>query len=106
MNQPVKLPAPKSSLSFGDRRPAPVKLPKPVKISKDKPKRRLKPGCSFPDVQTYRQTNGPLYLTRFEYNGVWISGVGDDEGSAIDNAQQFYMRETRQGRDESELVDG
>ena len=105
MKQPIKLPEP-TPLTFGDRRPAPIQLPGLDKLSKRKPRRRLKPGCSFPDVQTYRQTNGPLYLTRFRYNGVWISGIGSNEASAIDNAQQFYMMETRQGRDESELVDG
>ena len=32
--------------------------------------------------------------------------MADDEQSVIDNAQQFYMRETRQGQEESEVVDG
>lgn len=83
-----------------------VKMPEPRSLNKptDASRRRLKPGCSFPDIQTYRQTNGPLCLSRFRYGGLWITGVADTETEVIDNAQQFYMRETKQGREDSEII--
>lgn len=92
-----------ASPTFGDKRPVSPTLPKPRK-NDDKPRRRLKDGCTFPEVKMFRQTNGTLYLTRFAYNGVFITGLGEDEATALDNAQQFYMRETAQGREDSEEV--
>lgn len=99
----MKMPVP---LTFGDNRPTPPKMPTPaVSEPQDKPRRRLKSGCDFPPIETYRQTNGHLYLTRFRYNGVWVSGIGPDEPTAIDQAQQFYMQETAKGRQESEEIE-
>ena len=96
------LPPPKTP-TFGDLKPAPATMPKPKKAD-DKPRRQLKPGCTFPEIKTFKQTGGPLYLTLFKYNGCTIYGIGDDQVSATDEAQQFYMRETAKGRAESEEV--
>lgn len=101
----MKMPVP-TTPTFGDLRPASVQMPVPKpKKTDDKPRRQLKPGCTFPKIETYRQTNGPLHLSRFKYNGCSIVGIADDEASAIDNAQQFYMRETTKGRKDSEVID-
>lgn len=86
----IKMPAPK---------------PKRRQTSQEAPRRRLKPNCSFPDIQIYRQANGDLWLSRYFYNGVWITGTADDERSVIDNARQFYMTTTKQGQLDSELDD-
>ena len=51
----------------------------PVIPRKDQVRRVLVPGAKpIPEIQRYRQTNGSLYLTRFPYNGVWITGVGNN----------------------------
>lgn len=97
------LPAP-AKKTFGDLRPAKPTIPKPKPAGDEKPRRQLKPGCSFPEIETYRQTNGPLYMSRFKYNGCSIVGIADDEHAATDNAQQFYMRETVKGREDSDAI--
>ena len=81
-----------------------IKMPAPKPKPKVKPRRRLRDGYNFPHIETYRQTNGKLWLSRFRYGKLWITGVADDEASVIDNAQQFYMTETKQGQDESEVI--
>ena len=100
------LPPPPSfpNATFGDKRPAPARMP--VGKRKITQRRALKPGAApMPHIETYRQTNGSLYLTRFAYglSRVWITGIGDSEADALDNAQQFYMNHTTQGRDDSEV---
>lgn len=98
----MKMPAPKTP-TFGDKRPAPASMPAPP--DREQPRRVLKPGAKpLPEPQTFRQTNGPLWLFRFAYNGIWITGTGASEAGAIDKAQQFYMRETAQGQKDSEEV--
>lgn len=71
----------------------------------DKPKghtaRMLIPGASFPEMEVFRQTNGPLFLTRMKYNGCHISGTGPTEVEAVEAARQFYMNETAQGQRDS-----
>lgn len=103
-------------VTFGDKRPAVPSEPLPdgqVWPGRDWPPlpgnqmlRKLNPGCSFPEIQTYRQTNGPLYLTRFCYNKLWVTGVGQSEAHAVYLAQQFYMNETQLGRENSVKVVG
>lgn len=100
------MPAPATPQTFGDKRPAPAKMPvpQPKRSVYDKPLRKLKRGCAIPAYQSYRQTNGPCYLVRLRYNGFWITGIGDSEAEAITNMEQFYMTETAQGRADSVLA--
>lgn len=98
----IKMPG-TQPVTFGDKRPEPPKPPQMPKPEKDAPPRRaLKPDAKpIPPVETYRQTNGHLYLVRMHYNGVWITGTGDGEAAAVDAMEQFYMRETAQGQKDS-----
>ena len=81
--------------------PTPRARPAP----KEHVRRHLVPGAKpMPTPQVYEQSNGPLWLYRYPYNGVWISGVADTEAEAVDHAEQFYMRETAQGRQDSVIV--
>lgn len=96
----MKMPVPKSQ-TFGDKRPAAVMMPAPPD-EPGQPRRVLKPDARpIPEIQAYRQTNGPLYLVRLKYNGVWLTTTGADEPTAINKLRQFYMRETAQGRADS-----
>ena len=105
MPRPASMPAPKAKpVTFGDKRP--VKATMPSFIKRDRVERRLKDGAKpLPEIQSYRQTNGSLYLTRFNYNRVWITGTGENEQQALYNARQFYMHETAQGRADSEEIE-
>lgn len=99
---------PDTDASFGDKRPAPPTMPTPIREETKEIRRALIPGAKpLPEVQTFKQSGGmktPLWLSRFPYNGVWITGVANNEDEALDAAEQWYMRETRQGQDDSVMV--
>ena len=79
--------------------------PRPRPAPKGQARRHLATDAKpMPTPEIYKQSNGPLWLYRYPYNGVWISGVADTEAKAVDLAEQFYMRETAQGRLDSVIV--
>lgn len=94
--------------SFGDLRPQkPPAMPKVANKSPTKPERILKPDAKpMPNIETYRQTNGPMYMSRMKYNGVWLTAVAVDQPQATYNAEQFYMNETAQGQKDSIVKHG
>lgn len=66
-------------------------------------RRTLKPGVKPPKVTAYKQTQGPFYIASLHYGKTRITTFErTTEQEAIDFSLQFYMNETRQGREDSE----
>ena len=71
--------------------------------------RRLKPGVKQPNIVAFKQTGGPFYISRVDYPAKgYVARVytndRETEEEAVWFSMQFYMNETRQGKEDSEPV--